>query len=126
MIELDEETNLGQSLQQGMYVRVPYEGRDDGEYRELRVGQVLAVDMLAALASVTLYNPGADGNTEKQVLQVPLQHVTRCSILPDSSCRQVSTGAAGRVLSLTEDAARGTEFQDYYVLIDGRTVKIGE
>jgi ATP-dependent helicase HepA len=105
------------TLLPGMYIRVPLETeRTDNEFRDFELGQVYSIDDVANTACVKLY--GLSGN-ETVEIECPLDHLSRCFILPRTSFISLQVGKQGQVLFQCQDTWSPGKLIEYYVQIEG-------
>ena len=101
----------------GMYVRAPQDiTRDDGEFREFRIGQIRSIDSIAATALVYFLHPDCDEAVEEEY---PLSNLNRCRILPDTLFTSRDESKTGRILIHCSDDYEPGRLLDYYVLFHG-------
>src|SRR5437660_3048395 len=102
----------------GMYVRVPLETqRLDNNFRDFVLGQIQHVDVISHFVRIRLYGLPED---EPGEIEVSLDVVDRCLILPYSHFTIAQTGEQGRILHSCDTAMISGEFQEYYVQIEGK------
>ena len=94
----------------GMYVRVAidYPASQSFNYRIVRIAQL---NPAANRARVTFYQP----DKPAQDREYPLDALTRCEILPDTSIILIANRERGRVLLAVQDGWQTTLPKQYYV-----------
>ena len=120
-------TSVSETLKIGMHVRIPDEpGRSDGEYRQFYLGRIVGIDDIAGTVRVRLYDKEIDGDVKQRDLDCPCSQVHRCHVLPDSEVFVIDREAGGRILIACEPGWSPGQFCDYYVQIEGQTLRVSE
>lgn len=115
------------TLRVGMHVRIPHEPeRTDSNFREYFLGRIEEIDTLADTIKVHLWHKQVDGDIKQEIIECQRQYVRRCHILPDSKVASVSLDAGGIVLMACEFEWVPGQFCDYYVQMDGQTLRLSE
>src|SRR5260221_9651736 len=118
-------------LRPGMIVRFPVDIDAPGEdFRDFRVGQIAQLDMDSGSARIVMraYELSEKDSriaAANQEIEVSLQHLTRCKLLPETAFTLHRTdNVTGRVLIACADKLLGNDLVEYYVMIDGAVRRI--
>lgn len=121
------------AFQCGMIVRFPIDRDAENEsFRDFRVGSIQSLDEDTASAQVTyrvvnLSEKSGGRSVSDEVLDVPLRHLSRCRLLPETTFSlRSSNGAAGKVLIACTDEFPKSSFVEYYALFGGRVQRVSE
>ena len=118
MVSLKKDTEVTEQYLPGMYIRVPLETqRPDNNFREFVLGQIQSVNTISCCAQIRLYGLTED---EPDDLEILLDSIDRCFILPHSSFTIAQTGEQGRILYARKAFWTPGKFIEYYVQIEGK------
>lgn len=113
----------------GMYVRLPSQdeiGRDDGEFRDFRLGRIVSIDDISQTAEVAMQTHAPDQPPQCVGLECGLHLLERCHILPNTRFTHIPTGNEGTILVACDDTLPPGTFCAYYASLDGHTTQICE
>jgi ERCC4-related helicase len=113
----------------GMYVRLPAPDdmeREDGEYRDFRIGQIVRKDDLAQTATILLHIQNLDGSPAPLERDYPLRLLHRCLILPYTVCTHIPTGRPATLLAPCETPVPAGTLCSYYVHMEGQVQTLSE
>lgn len=120
-------------LAPGMIVRFPLEDaeREDHSFRDYRIGQILRIDVGAAIAHITFlaeeFAPDMSRPTSTQrEVERPIRDLERCRILPDSVFTHMPSSTSGRILMSCEEEYCAGTLLDYYALLGGKVTRVSE
>lgn len=123
----EKAANHSLRLKPGMYVRTPWDiDREDGEYRDYRIGQIANIDELGnkALIFFLVEELGDEPNNVPRAYS--LDYIRRCLILPNTEFTHVDDGVKGEILICCNKEINLGEFLDYFVRYKGRITQLPE
>jgi superfamily II DNA or RNA helicase len=113
----------------GMYVRLPSPDeirREDGAYRDFRIGQIVAIDTIALTATVSLQTHAPFQEPKIEQLECPLDRLERCHILPTTRFTVLQSDQQGSILAACDDTWHPGQCCYYYAQIGGQIQRISE
>jgi superfamily II DNA or RNA helicase len=113
----------------GMYVRLPSQdeiGRDDGEFRDFRLGRIVSIDDISQTAEVAMQTHAPDQPPQCVGLECGLHLLERCHILPNTRFTHIPTGNDGTILVACDDTLPPGTFCAYYASLNGHTTQVCE
>ncbi|GAC1355969.1 MAG: hypothetical protein NVSMB38_36930 [Ktedonobacteraceae bacterium] len=117
---MKRELTVNNSLLPGMYVRVPLEiDRQDGEFRDFKLGQIQSINDIANTALVYLHEFSEDDSKE---IECSLDYLHRCRILPDTNFTVLHEEKKGRLLIHCDDEWSRGKFLEYHALFDNEKI----
>lgn len=121
------------ALRVGMVVRFPIDLDAENEsFRDFRVGSIQSVDEDAASAQVAyrvhdLSEKPGGRSVSGQVAEMPLRHLSRCRLLPETAfALRSKDGATGKILISCADEIPEGSFAEYYALVSGSVQRVSE
>src|SRR5258708_35466549 len=99
----------------GMYVRVPLDVEYAPHFRDFRLGQIRSLDKIANMASVCFHDP-VEGEPDE--IEVSLEELDRCFILPGTDCEFATSKQRGYLLYRCSDMFASGEFVEYFALTE--------
>jgi ATP-dependent helicase HepA len=113
----------------GMHVRLPSLeeiGRDDGEFRDFRLGRIVSIDEIAQTAEVAMQTCSPYETPQQSCIACGLHLLERCHILPNTQFTHIPTGNKGMILIACDDAFLPATLCSYYASLAGCTIKVCE
>jgi len=120
-------THASSQLQSGMIVRVPFDlGEISGEYRDFRIGSMIAFDSVARTARIRFrhHSPGEKPHVDEREYDATLVH--RCHIASGTICTHLPSRKPVRVLVAVNDDVEGSQYVDYFAEVNGGVQQVSE
>lgn len=113
----------------GMYVRMPSPNeidREDGEYRDFHIGQIVCIDNIARTADVAVQTIAPDQAPQMETVECSINKMERCHMLPNTPFIHKLTEQRGMILVACDDTIPEGTLCRYYVHLGDQTKKLDE